>query len=159
MATSDYGYLRYPTIHQDRIVFVAEDDLWMAPADGGRAWRLTAGVGEASHPRFSPDGSLLAFVGREEGPTEIQVMPADGGPARRLSYQASLCSVAGWTPDSSAILYASNAERPFRGERWLYSISPTGGLPQRLPYGPATNISFPVPAPESRVPRAPGRPG
>jgi tricorn protease len=35
------GYLRYPHIHGDLLVFVAEDDVWLAPADGGLAWRLT----------------------------------------------------------------------------------------------------------------------
>ena len=68
-------------------------------------------------------------------------MPASGGPASRLTFQAALPSVAGWSPDGRAILYASTAERPFRLERWLYAIGPDGGLPERLPYGPASNIS------------------
>src|SRR5438094_175670 len=142
MATTEPGYLRFPTLHGDTLVFVCEDDLWMAPAGGGRAWRLTAGVGEASHARLSPDGSLLAFVGREEGSPEVHVMPAAGGPARRLTFQAANCTVVGWTPDGGSILFASNADRPFRSERWLYAIPPDGGLPRRLPYGPATAISF-----------------
>src|SRR5688572_27804134 len=40
MAGTEPGYFRYPTIHEDTIVFVSEDDLWMVPAEGGRAWRL-----------------------------------------------------------------------------------------------------------------------
>jgi tricorn protease len=141
MSSAEHGYARFPTLHADTIVFVCEDDLWMAPADGGRAWRLTAGVGEASHPRFSPDGARIAFVGREEGAPEVYVMPADGGPARRLTYQAARCAIAGWTADGAEILYASEAERPFRGEQWIYAIGPAGGLPRRLPLGPASSIS------------------
>jgi tricorn protease len=134
--------LRYPTLCDDLIAFACEDDLWLVPAEGGRAWRLTAGVAEASHPRFSPDGKQIAFVGREEGTAEVYVMPTDGGPARRLTYQAALCSVAGWWPDGSEILYASDADRPFRVDRWLYAVRPGGGLPRRLNWGPATTISF-----------------
>lgn len=141
MSTIERGYLRFPTIHGGTVVFVCEDDLWMVPAEGGRAWRLTAGVGEASHPRLSPDGALLAFVGREEGAPDIYVMPADGGASRRLTFQAAPCAVVGWTPAGAEIVYASNTERPFDRELWLYAIAPDGGLPRRLVYGPATAIA------------------
>jgi tricorn protease len=52
-AASD-GYLRYPDIHGDRIVFVAEADIWTAPVQGGTARRLTTHVGGESLPKFSP---------------------------------------------------------------------------------------------------------
>src|SRR5215204_3622456 len=136
------GYRRQPTIHGNTVVFTCEDDLWSVPVGGGRAWRLTAGVAEASHPRLSPDGSRIAFVGREEGPPEVYVMPADGGESRRLTYQAEQCGVVGWSPDGAEILYSSGAERPFRRDTWLYAVSPEGGLPRRIELGPVTAIGY-----------------
>jgi tricorn protease len=133
------GYLRYPTIHDDTVVFVSEDDLWTVPAQGGRAWRLTAGVAEATHPRLSPDGSQVAFVGREEGPSEVYVLPYEGGTARRLTYDGVGVVVRGWREDT--IAYTSAYGRPFHGEDWLYEVSSQGGVPHRLPIGPATAIS------------------
>ncbi|MFI6316281.1 PDZ domain-containing protein [Nonomuraea sp. NPDC050556] len=133
------AYLRFPAIHGDLVVFTAEDDLWSVHADGGRAHRLTAGVAEAGYPRFSPSGADLAFVGREEGPEEVYVMPADGGAARRLTFHGARCTVTGWDPQGR-ILYASDECQPFEGRKWLHRVAP-GGVPERLPYGPANSIA------------------
>src|SRR5579859_6976782 len=136
------GYVRYPTIFQDQIVFVSEDDLWLVSSEGGRAERLTAGVSQVSHPAFSPSGEWLAFVGREEGPSEVYVMPASGGSSERLTFHSGGCRVLGWTPDGAEILYASNAGQ-FSGRfDTLYAIKPTGGTPRLLQLGTANAISY-----------------
>ncbi|MPZ25413.1 MAG: peptidase [Micromonosporaceae bacterium] len=140
MHPADAGYLRTPTICGDNVIFVCDDDLWLVSAAGGRAYRLTAGVAEASGPRLSPDGRLLAFVGQEEGPPDVYVMPAVGGDTRRLTYQGGMMVVAGFDPADGAILYATDADRPFFRDRWLHRVSPDGGLPELLPYGPAAAI-------------------
>lgn len=135
------GYMRYPTLHNDDVVFVCEDDLWLVAAGGGRAYRLTAGVGEASYPRFSPEGSRIAFVSQEEGAPDVYLMAASGGPARRLTFHGSPCRVSGWRPDGSRIVYATAAGRPFETEFWLNEVSPEGGLPTEIQLGPATTIA------------------
>jgi len=78
MATTA-GYLRFPSIHGDTIVFGSEDDLWTVPADGGIARRLTANLAETSRPRLSPDGQLLAFTSREEDHPEAWVIRPRAG--------------------------------------------------------------------------------
>ena len=134
------GYYRFPTICQDTIVFVCEDDLWTVSINGGVARRLTSNLGAASSPCLSPDGELLAFSGREEGPSEVYVMPALGGEAKRLTYQGSNAAIVNWDPQGKHILYASGAGLAF--DPWIWKISPEGGEPQRLSYGPANHIDF-----------------
>ena len=134
------GYYRSPTICQDTIVFVCEDDLWTVPVEGGVARRLTSNLGAAGSPRLSPDGEQLAFAGREEGPSEVYSMPALGGEAKRLTYQGSNVSIVGWDTDGKHILYSSGAGLAF--DPWIWKVSAEGGEPQRLPYGPANHIDF-----------------
>jgi tricorn protease len=136
------GYYRYPTIFNETIVFVCEDDLWTVHADGGVARRLTSNWGEASRPSFSPDGKHLAFVGREEGQPEIYAMPAEGGPARRLTFMSgSLCLTAGWTPDGK-IVFANNAGHWYLRFTHLYQVDLLGNAPEKLDLGLARAISF-----------------
>lgn len=135
------GYIRFPTIYQDQIAFVAEDDIWLVSSEGGRAERLTAGVGEARYPRFSPNGKLLAFLGREEGPGEVYVMSAEGSEARRLTFEG-ISGIAGWSPEDQSIIYASSAASAHYGENMLYAISSEGGESRLLPVGMANAIAY-----------------
>jgi tricorn protease len=135
------GYYRFPTIHEEKIVFVCEDDLWTVAAAGGLARRLTSGLGEASRPCLSPDGTLLAFSGREEGQEEVYVMPAEGGPARRLTYAGGAAWTVGWTPEGE-VIFASDAGQPFNSQLVLHSIGLDGAQPKPITLGPAQAISY-----------------
>ena len=48
------SYLRFPHLHGDLVTFVAEDDVWLAPSDGGRAWRLTSDAAPAAWTLATP---------------------------------------------------------------------------------------------------------
>jgi len=77
------SYLRFPHLSGDLLCFVAEDDLWLAPLDTpGRAWRLTADRTKTGHPRFSPDGSRIAYTNWRSLVPEIHLADVTGGPTR-----------------------------------------------------------------------------
>lgn len=135
------GYVRFPTVYQDKIVFVAEDDLWQVSCTGGRAERLTAGVGEIKYPRFSPDGQWLAFVGKEEGPNEVYVMAAQGGEVQRLTFQG-VSNVAGWSAAGETLIFASSVGSAHNSDDRLYAMRPSGGEANLLPVGMANAISY-----------------
>jgi tricorn protease-like protein len=65
------GYYRYPALHGNTIVFVAEGDIWKVSATGGAATRLTTHPGEESFPKISPDGKIIAFTASYEGNTQL----------------------------------------------------------------------------------------
>ena len=138
------GYYRFPTIHNERITFVSEDDLWEVAATGGVARRLTANLGSVTYPFYSPDGAWLAFVGQEEGNQEIYVMPAPGGKARRLTYLGSECRVLGWSRDGVYIHFMSAYGQAHRGEYEIYRIAANAanGAVEKLPYGPVRSVDF-----------------
>jgi tricorn protease len=135
------GYFRYPTLHDDTVAFVAEDDIWSVPLAGGVARRLTSSPGRLERPRFSPDGRWLAFAGRDEGPLELYCMPAEGGPALRLTYSGG-CLPAGWTPDSERVLFASSQGMPFASLHEIRAVSHRGGYAEPFGVGHAHALSF-----------------
>ena len=138
------GYFRFPTIHNDTIVFVSEDDLWSTPRQGGLARRLTSNLGEVNYPALSPDGEWLAFVGREEGTPEVYLMPAAGGSAQRMTYLNQRCQVLGWSKDGAQILFSTNARHFHPQEYAIYAIAANapGGQVTPIPVGPARAIAF-----------------
>src|SRR5438309_2262589 len=82
--------LRFPTINDRQIVFCYAGELYTVPKDGGTARRLTSGPGYSSFPRFSADGTQLAFTSQYDGNTEVYVMPGEGGAPKRLTTTATL---------------------------------------------------------------------
>lgn len=100
------GYLRWPSVHGDTVVFTAEGDLWSVAAGGGAARRLTTHAAAESRAAISPDGRWLAFSATYEGPQEAYVMPLSGGAPKRISFENTTVQVLGWTPDG-AVLYST----------------------------------------------------
>jgi len=97
------GYYRFPTLHQNTLVFSAEGDLWTVDIQGGIARRLTTHPGEETHPVISPDGRTLAFSATYEGPTEIYTMPLEGGLPTRWTYESEASIAIGFTPEGQLL--------------------------------------------------------
>ncbi|WP_030668406.1 S41 family peptidase [Streptomyces cellulosae] len=135
------SYLRLPHLSGDLLCFVAEDDLWLAPLDGpGRAWRLTVDRTKVGHPRFSPDGSRIAYTSWWASVPEIHLVPTEGGPSRRLTHWGSPdTQVCGWTPCGEILAVASHGE-PFSYFTWAYKVHPDGDPGRKLPWGPVSDI-------------------
>ncbi len=134
------GYFTHPTVFQNQIYFVSEEDLWITPLSGGVARRLTAGQGAVSHPIVSRDGQWLAFASEEEGHREIFILPALGGETRRLTYLGGQATPVCWTQDGRVIFH-SNFQTPHR-EPHLFVQGLADSLPTPLRIGPAVSMDL-----------------
>ncbi|MDQ0943635.1 S41 family peptidase [Streptomyces sp. V1I1] len=136
------AYLRYPHVHGELIAFTAEDDVWVAPLDGGRAWRVSADNVPVNHPRISPDGTHIAWSSQLAGAPEVHLAPIDGGPADRLTYWGSgRTSVRGWTPDGEVLAISTYGQASLR-RSWARAVPLDGGPATVLPYGPVGDVAY-----------------
>ena len=143
-AAHEWTFMRFPTLHGSTVAFEAHGNLWRVSRWGGAASRLTADPGYDLMPRFSPDGSSIAFTGFYQGNQDVYVMPAVGGAARRLTFHSDVVEnapvrwgpdnmVVTWTPDSKSVVFLS---RRMAWNSWygrLFTVPVQGGLALPLP--------------------------
>jgi dipeptidyl aminopeptidase/acylaminoacyl peptidase len=84
--------------------------IWMVPANGGEAWRFTTSSGKDSSPRWSPDGTMLAFLSDRSGRNQVHVMYADGGEAWQVTDGPQAASDLVWSADSASLLFVTKVE-------------------------------------------------
>jgi tricorn protease len=142
-AQVDARMLRYPDVSETRITFVYAGDIWVVGKEGGLAQRLSSPLGEESRPRFSPDGSKIAYTANYDGNPEVYVIPTMGGTPRRITYHPMRDGLLDWYPDGRHLLIASSRESGSQRFAQFYKISAEGGLAEKLPvpYGGNGSIS------------------
>lgn len=124
--------MRFADVHEDRVVFTYEGDLWLASTAGGDARRITNDWGEEQYAKFSPDGTKLAFTANYDGGVDVYVMDAIGGVPERLTWHPAADNVLDWFPDGRHVLFRSRRNYPFRADQ-IYKLSIDGGTEELLP--------------------------
>ncbi|MEM7297034.1 MAG: PDZ domain-containing protein, partial [Bacteroidota bacterium] len=137
--------MRYVDVSETQICFVYGGDIWVVDKNGGTATQLTNSPGEESYPKFSPDGTEIAFTARYRGNPDVYVMPTTGGVPVRLTYGSHNDRMVDWHPSGDKIMFASRRETGIPAGRLnqLFLIPKTGGMPERLPmpYGEIATYS------------------
>lgn len=111
--------------------------IYTLPAAGGQARAITSGMDFNSQPRFSPDGSRIAFISDRDGSDNVWTMSVDGTDARRLTQDPrSYHFSPDWTPDGRYIVVSRKASVDDPPELWMYSM--LGGAGVRLTKGMAS---------------------
>jgi len=83
--------------------------LWLLDAAGGEARPLTAAGAGDGEPRWSPDGTRIAFVSKRAGDEQpaLYVIRADGGEAEKILELPYPISHPRWLPDGRRIVFAT----------------------------------------------------
>jgi dipeptidyl aminopeptidase/acylaminoacyl peptidase len=120
--------------------------LWIIEVATGRATQLTSGDGwNDSSPRWSPDGSRLAFVsnrtGKEadgDGNSDVWVIPAAGGDPVRISDHADQDDTPRWSPDGRSIAFRG---RERAGDPTAIYLAAAGGGVRSTVLYPGVDLS------------------
>ncbi|RPF33393.1 S41 family peptidase [Streptomyces sp. TLI_185] len=129
------AYVRFPHLRGELVAFTAEDDVWLAPVDGGRAWRVSVDHTPVTLPRISPDGTTVAWTSTRDGAPEVHIAPVAGGPSKRLTHWGSWrTQVRGWTPDGQVLAITTHGQANLR-RSWAHAVPLDGGPSTVLPYG------------------------
>jgi tricorn protease len=143
---------RFPQPYGDRIVFVADGNIWSVAKAGGVAERLTSAPGQDMLPRVSPDGRWIAYTEASKAGTDIWVIPAAGGPARRLTYHPATEAgdggrhgpdnmVVTWTPDSRFVVFLTERDQWNGAVQNMYEVPVAGGLATPMPIDTAVGLA------------------
>jgi len=131
---ADSRMLRHPSYSKGKVAFSYLGDIWVANEDGSNVTRITDNAAREIYPRFSPDGSQIAFSSNRAGNYDVYVIPSTGGTPRQLTFNSADDNVVGWSPDGKKILFASNrAKGVFPAITTLFGVSTDGGIEQPVP--------------------------
>ena len=97
---------------------------------GGRAWRLSADGTQVSHPRFSRDGTQIAWTSWRDGNPEVYASDTAGGDAARLTFWGDpQTRVTGWTADGDVLVISAAGQQAMKYRR-AFAV-PVPGTPRR----------------------------
>ena len=97
----------------ETIVFDYLGDLFTIPIAGGDATQLTSGMAFDAQPRFSPDGSRIAYTSDADGGQNIWIRTLDGSETKQISKgDSNRAESPEWMPDGDYVVAAMG---DFRG--------------------------------------------
>lgn len=95
------------------VLYNTTDDwqLWRVSIDGGESTRLSDSY--ALFPSVSPDGKMIACLGRNDSKAVLRILPFAGGPPLK-TFDLAAPNFSGnriqWTPDGKALIYGTELD-------------------------------------------------
>ena len=92
------------------LAFDWNGDIWSVPVEGGTAKPLTANPAKDGTPKWSPDGTEIAFISEREGTPQLFVMPSNGGLPRQMTFHTAGYTLYEWTADGKGWLVGTQRD-------------------------------------------------
>lgn len=137
--------VRFATLSPDgrTVLFESLGKLWVKPANGGTARRLTPGNDDARElwPAWSRDGRQVAFVRwTDDALGEIRIVSASGGAGRAITAVPGHYAVPAWSPDGQTIVFERRSGGRLNSARWsenpgVWRVPSAGGSATRIAAG------------------------
>ena len=100
-----------------------DDTLWRSRADGTDRLQLTYPPVAAGLPRWSPDGTQIAYLDVRPGqPWKIFIVPSEGGSPREVVSETRSQADPVWSPDGNTLIFGQD---PSGGECVIRAINLT----------------------------------
>ena len=114
------------------VVFDLLGDLYTVPISGGDAKAIRKGIAWHMQPRFSPDGSKIAFTSDAGNGDNLWVMNLDGSEPRQVTNETfRLINNPAWDPTSEYLVgkkHFTSKRSLGAGEMWMFHISGGSGV-------------------------------
>jgi tricorn protease len=141
------------TIDNDEPISIR--DLWVAPAGGGRSWRVTDDVHVNWCPQWNADGSFLYYVSNRGGSMNLWRLPMNPATGRPVGAPQALTTPAGYvgrarlSSSGEHVVYEARA-RTSNIHRASFDASRAAIGPVEAVTSGSRNFSFVDPSPDGR---------
>ncbi|MBN2287752.1 MAG: PD40 domain-containing protein [Candidatus Glassbacteria bacterium] len=128
-------FLRHPAPDPQgrRIAFSHGGDIWIVPAGGGAARRLTVHEAYDAYPVWSPRGDRIAFSSNRLGDPDIFVVDTLGAAVFQLTFRGAGDRPVDWSADGSEVIFVSLRDFSPRRITTPYRVPADGGrMPSKL---------------------------
>ena len=101
----DGSRIVYVRVSHDIMTDRARRNLWMINADGTNNRPLRSEIRSFSSPRWSPDGTRIAYVSAAEGSPQLYVRWMDSGQTALLTNLVEAPDAIAWSPDGKSLAF------------------------------------------------------
>src|ERR1044071_2622240 len=117
-----------------------QGSIWVMPATGGRATRITDPFNDARQPVWSPDGKTIAFFAYRDGGYDLWAVAPDGSHQHQLTWGASDDRDPVFSHDGTRIAFDSDRGNPLGSDYNIFVLDLRDGKIRQLTSNPAEDI-------------------